>query len=85
MGRAAALNAGFFAAKGDALPTVLAERSAWNLLVGVGSRLTTAPRVNQTGRVLDKVVDRLPHFVAHKLVALTLQASVSAGRRRADR
>lgn len=70
---------------GSALPTDLPERSAWNLLVGVGSRLATAPRVNQTGRVLDKVVDRLPHYLAHKLVALSLQASASAGRRRAGR
>lgn len=70
---------------GDVWPDGATERSAWNVLVSGTSRLATARTVNATGRGLDRVLDRLPHYVAHKLVALSLQASARAGRRRSGR
>ena len=61
------------------------DRTAWNALVAGSSRLATSRTVSATGRLLDRTVDRLPHYVAHKLVALSLQASARAGRRRSGR
>ena len=70
---------------GDVWPSGAAERSAWNALVTGASRLGTARSVSVTGRSLDRVVDQMPHYVAHKLVALSLQASARAGRQRLGR
>ena len=61
------------------------DRSVWNTLVAGTSHLATSRSVTATGRALDRVADRLPHYVAHKLVALSLQASSRAGRRRSGR
>lgn len=60
-------------------------RSVWTTLVAGSSRLATARTVAAAGRSLDRVLDRFPHYVAHKLVALSLQASARAGRRRSGR
>ena len=59
------------------------QRSMWNSLVAGSSRLATARTVTTVGRSLDRVADHLPHYVAHKMIALSLQASARAGRRRA--
>jgi glycosyltransferase involved in cell wall biosynthesis len=75
----------FVAKHGDVWPDSVVARSTWNTLVSGASHLATARTVNATGRGLDRVLDRLPHNVAHKLVALTLQASARAGRRRSGR
>ncbi|CAM3664733.1 glycosyltransferase family 2 protein [Nocardioides zeicaulis] len=70
---------------GDVWPDSTSERSVWNTLVAGGARLATARSVSATGRTLDRVLDRLPHYVAHKLVALALQASARGGRTRGGR
>lgn len=59
-----------------------ARRSVWNTLVAGSSRLATARTVTMAGRSLDRAADRMPHYVAHKMIALSLQASAQAGRRR---
>lgn len=78
-----ASQARFVRKHGDVWPERTAQRTAWNSLVSAGSHLATAKSATTTGAVLDRVTDRLPHYVAHKLVALTVQAAARAGRRHA--
>ena len=75
----------FVAKHGSVWPDTDPEPSAWNHLVGATSRLATPRSVSLAGRTLDRTVGHLPHYVAHKLVALSLQASARAGRRRSGR
>lgn len=86
--RAYASGAAFakFAEKhGDVWPSSRSQRSVWNTLIAGSSRLATARTVRAVGASLDRTADRMPHYVAHKLVALSLQASSRAGRRRSGR
>jgi glycosyltransferase involved in cell wall biosynthesis len=66
-------------------PGPLAERGGrsgvWDLLVDAGARLSTERSVATTGRALDAVVGRLPHWPAEKLVALAVQSAARGGRR----
>lgn len=75
----------FVSKHGNAWPEPGPPTSTWDLLVAVTSRAANARTVSYAGRALDRTIPVLPHYVAHKLVALTLQASARAGRQRAGR
>lgn len=55
--------------------------SAWDLAVRVGSLGAHERSVAWAGRTLDRHLDRLPHWLGHKLTALSIQAASDASRR----
>lgn len=75
----------FVSKHGDAWPAPGADKSAWDRLVAATSKAANTRTVSYAGRALDRAIPVLPHYVAHKLVALTLQASARAGRQRSGR
>ncbi|SFA83237.1 Glycosyltransferase, GT2 family [Nocardioides alpinus] len=75
----------FIEKHGAVLPQAQHSASLWNTLVAATSRVASSRSVGVAGRLIDRHVDRLPHAVGHKAVALGIQASSSAGRRRSGR
>lgn len=75
----------FIEKHGDVLPHDRREVSLWNGLVALAARAATPRTVSAAGRLIDRHVERLPHAVGHKVVALGIQASSRAGRRRRGR
>lgn len=75
----------FIAKHGPVLAQADHDASLWNTLVAVTARAATPRTVRAAGRLIDKHVERLPHAVGHKAVALGIQASSRAGRRRKGR
>lgn len=55
--------------------------SAWDVAVRAASLAAHERSVARTGRTLDRHVDRMPHWLAHKLTALSIQAAADASRR----
>lgn len=78
-----AARARFVAKHPDALSEEPDALSAWNVLVRASALAMTSVTATKTGRALDRVVDRLPRYVAHKAVALGVQSAAMAGRRAA--
>lgn len=75
----------FIEKHGPVLPVSERSASAWNTLVAATARAATPRTVRGAGRMIDRYLERLPHAVGHKLVALGIQASSRAGRRRSGR
>jgi glycosyltransferase involved in cell wall biosynthesis len=59
-------------------------RDPWNLAVRTAARLLSEQGIDQAGRVVDRLADRVPRRVAEKAVALTVEAGALAGYRRSD-
>lgn len=60
-------------------------RSPWDLAVRASSFAAHEKTLRWAGRTLDRHLDRLPHWVAHKVTALSIQAASDASRRYPDR
>ncbi|WP_310528845.1 glycosyltransferase family 2 protein [Nocardioides sp.] len=75
----------FIEKHGPVLPQAEHPTSLWNTLVAVTARAATPRTVRTAGHLIDRHVERLPHAVGHKVVALGIQASSRAGRRRSGR
>ena len=62
-----------------ALPEGTSQRGLWNRLVAGGARVATAKNLRLFGGVVDSLSLLLPHPVAEKLVALTVESAGLAG------
>jgi glycosyltransferase involved in cell wall biosynthesis len=65
----------------DPYPRPGRPRSVWDAAVRTTSFAAHEPVVTRAGRALDRHLDRLPHWLGHKLTALAIQASADASRR----
>lgn len=64
------------ALEGDRLP-----RGIWGAAVRLVASVTTERSLSVTARVLDRFIERLPRWLAIKLIALQVEAAAEAGRR----
>lgn len=55
--------------------------SPWNLAVGITAAVLTPRTLPSVGRVLDRLIERVPRAVGEKLAALGVEAAGRAGRR----
>ena len=65
----------------DPYPRAGRPGSVWDAAVRTASYAAHEPLVAGAGRTLDRHLDRLPHWLGHKLTALSIQAAADASRR----
>lgn len=71
----------FCAKHPEAAEAPAAPAGIWDRLVRAGARLSTETSLARVGRALDATTDRMPPWLAEKLIALTIQSAADAGRR----
>lgn len=69
----------------DPYPRTGRPDSVWNAAVRALSLAAHDRSVSNAGRALDRHLDRMPHWLGHKLTALAIQAAADASRRYPDR